>query len=122
MADQPSDDDAPAFAAKKADPTPHGEAITARAVTINKPVTEVYSRFRDFAAWPAFMENVVRITVHDERRSHWVVKAPGGGQVEWDARITEEVPGRSIAWVVSVSPVLMPSNRPSATISPAFAV
>ncbi len=98
MADQPTPDDAPAFAAKKGDPTPHGEAITARAVTINKPVAEVYSRFRDFAALPTFMENVERIDVVDEKRSHWTVKAPGGGTVEWDARITEEVPGRLIAW------------------------
>ncbi|MDR6786963.1 putative membrane protein [Sphingomonas sp. BE138] len=87
-------DDAPLAAAKQDKPT----ALTARAVTINLPVDEVYSRFRDFAAWPAFMENVVRIDVRDERRSHWVVKAPGGGQVEWDARITEEVPGKLLAW------------------------
>ncbi|MEH3121928.1 MAG: SRPBCC family protein [Sphingomonas phyllosphaerae] len=87
-------DDAPLAAAKHDKPT----ALAARAVTINQPVAEVYSRFRDFAAWPAFMENVVRIDVHDERRSHWVVKAPGGSNVEWDARITEEVPGKLLAW------------------------
>ena len=50
-------DDAPLAAAKHDKPT----GLAARAVTINQPVDEVYSRFRDFAAWPAFMENVVRI-------------------------------------------------------------
>ncbi|VXC59513.1 SRPBCC family protein [Sphingomonas sp. 8AM] len=87
-------DDAPLAAAKHGKPT----ALAARAVTINQPLDEVYSRFRDFAAWPAFMENVVRIDVYDERHSHWVVKAPGGSTVEWDARITEEVPGKLLAW------------------------
>lgn len=87
-------DDAPLAATKNDKPT----GIAARAVTINLPVDEVYARFRDFAAWPAFMENVVRIDVLDERRSHWVVKAPLNGSVEWDARITEEVPGKSLAW------------------------
>ncbi len=82
-------DDAPLAATKQNPPT----GLAARAVTINLAVDEVYSRFRDFAAWPAFMENIVRIDVRDERRSHWVVKAPMGGTVEWDARITEEVPG-----------------------------
>ncbi|WP_394647154.1 SRPBCC family protein [uncultured Sphingomonas sp.] len=87
-------DDAPLAAAKHDKPG----ALTARAVTINRPVADVYSRFRDFTAWPAFMENVVRIDVLDERRSHWVVKAPMGGTVEWDARITEDVPGKLLAW------------------------
>ena len=45
------------------------------------PLAEVYGYFRNFANLPTFMENVVRIDVHDERRSHWVVKAPGGGVV-----------------------------------------
>lgn len=87
-------DDAPLAATKQNPPT----GLAARAVTINLAVDEVYSRFRDFAAWPAFMENIVRIDVRDERRSHWVVKAPMGGTVEWDARITEEVPGKLLAW------------------------
>lgn len=75
-----------------------GSAITARAVTINKPVDEVFAYFRDFARLPTFMENVERIDVLDDKRTHWVVKAPAGRTVEWDARITEEVPGRLIAW------------------------
>lgn len=87
-------DDAPSTTAK------HGNdgSITARPVTINLPAAEVYARFRDFAALPTFMENVVRIDVIDDRRSHWVVKAPGGGTVEWDALITEDVPGTLLAW------------------------
>ena len=87
-------DDAPLAATKKGT----ADAITARAVTINKPADEVYARFRDFAQLPSFMENVVRVDVLDERRSHWVVKAPGGRTVEWDARITEDVPGKLLAW------------------------
>ena len=75
-----------------------GDAITGRAVTINRPVDEVFGYFRDFANLPSFMENVEAITVLDARRSHWVVKAPGGRTVEWDARVTAEEPNRSIAW------------------------
>lgn len=99
-------DDAPLAASKHKDaaararaalPEGKGSTITARAVTINKPADEVYAYFRNFAKLPTFMENVERIDVIDEQRSHWVVKAPGG-HVEWDARITEEVPGRLIAW------------------------
>ena len=75
-----------------------GSAITARAVTINRPVEEVFAFFRDFSNLPSFMENIVSIEVNDDRRSHWVVKAPAGSTVEWDARITAEEPNRSLEW------------------------
>ena len=75
-----------------------GSSVSARAVTINRPVAEVYAAFRDFSRLPEFMENVEAIAVLDEQRSHWTVKAPGGRTVEWDARITEEEPDRLIAW------------------------
>ena len=75
-----------------------GNSATAQAVTINKPVAEVYGYFRNFANLPTFMENVVRIDMKDDKLSHWVVKAPGGTAVEWDARVTDEEPERYVAW------------------------
>jgi len=44
------------------------------------------------------MDNVERIDVLDAKRSHWVVKAPGGKTVEWDSVVTDEVDGEYIAW------------------------
>ncbi|WP_443027471.1 SRPBCC family protein [Sphingomonas sp. LR59] len=74
------------------------DAIVARAVTINRPVAEVFTYFRDFANLPTFMENVERIDILNDTRSHWVVKAPAGKTVEWDAVVTEEAQDRLIAW------------------------
>ncbi len=100
-------DDAPLVASKRSN-APYditadlaegkGSSVTGRAVTINRPVAEVYSYFRDFANLPHFMENVASITVLDDKRSHWVVKAPGKTTVEWDARVTAEEPNRFIEW------------------------
>ena len=99
-------DDAPAASAKH-DPAgqvaaqqqgAEGSSVSARAVTINKPVAEVYAIFRDFTNLPRFMENVVSIEPLDDKRTHWTVKAPAGRTVEWDARVTEEEDGRLIAW------------------------
>lgn len=88
-------DDAPA--ASRTDL--HGtRELTARAVTINRPARELYEYFRDFTKLPTFMENVVRIDDLGDRRTHWVVKAPAGKTVEWDAELTEEVPGKSLTW------------------------
>ncbi|MET0273362.1 MAG: SRPBCC family protein [Phenylobacterium sp.] len=73
-------------------------AIVGRTVTINRRREELYAFWRDFRNLAAFMENVERVDVGDERRSHWVIKAPAGKTVEWDSVITEDEPGRVIAW------------------------
>lgn len=75
-----------------------GDKLVARAVTINRPRAELYAFWRDFNNLPSVLDNVVRIDVLDRERSHWVVKSPGGGTVEWDARITEDREGELIAW------------------------
>ena len=75
-----------------------GSSIVARAVTINRPVGELFAYYRDFANLPNFMENVVRIDVVDDKRSHWVVKGPGGKSYEWTSTITEETRDSLIAW------------------------
>jgi uncharacterized membrane protein len=75
-----------------------GDSLVGRAVTINRPVAELFAYWRDFANLAAFMENVERVDVLDDRRSHWVVKAPAGKTVEWDAVVTEEAENSFIAW------------------------
>jgi uncharacterized membrane protein len=98
-------DDAPPASWKKGDavaaaglPEARGETIIGRAVTIARPVGEVFAYFRDFTNLPTFMENVERIDIVDGTRSHWVVKAPAGKTVEWDAQITGEGQDSFIAW------------------------
>lgn len=75
-----------------------GDQLVGRSVTINKPRAALYSFWRDLRNLPSFMDNVERIDVLDDRRSHWVVKAPAGKTVEWDAVITEEHKDSFIAW------------------------
>lgn len=77
----------------------HPDEITAtKAVTIGKPREEVYAFFRRFSNLPRFMTNVERIDEIDATRSHWVVKGPAGHDVEWDAVVTQDEPGRLIGW------------------------
>jgi uncharacterized membrane protein len=74
------------------------DQIVGRSVTINRPREEVYAFWRDFPNLAAVMENVERIDTMDARRSHWVVKGPAGKTVEWDSVVTDDEPGRLIAW------------------------
>jgi uncharacterized membrane protein len=107
MADTIETDDAPTAASKRSDAVQtatdsliegKGDAITARAVTINRPASELYAYWRDFANLATFMDNVVSVTPTDGGRTHWVVKAPAGKTVEWDAVVTEDKPNELIAW------------------------
>jgi uncharacterized membrane protein len=73
-------------------------ALVGRTVTINKPREELYAFWRDFRNLGRFLENIESVEVGDDRRSHWVIKAPAGKTVEWDSQIVEDEPGRVIAW------------------------
>jgi uncharacterized membrane protein len=73
-------------------------AFVHRAVTVNKPRTEVYAAWRDFANLQHFMENIEQIEMVDEKVSRWTVKAPLGRSVSWEAHVVEDAPGERIAW------------------------
>jgi len=66
--------------------------------TINRRPDELYTFWRRFEQLPAFMDHLVSVTPFDDRRSHWVAKAPGGRTVEWDAEIINEIPNELIGW------------------------
>jgi uncharacterized membrane protein len=100
-------DDAPLSTSKRSDAVADatreltdgkGSSIVARAVTINRPIGELFAYFRDFTNLPTFMENVERIDIIDQRRSHWVVKGPAGKSYEWTSAITDEAQDSFIAW------------------------
>jgi uncharacterized membrane protein len=96
--------DAPLSAAKNPDvsalnaDTPEAHELIGRTVTINRPRAEVYAFWRALENLPQFMENIVSISALDAKRSHWVVQAPAGKTVEWDALIVEDIPDQLISW------------------------
>lgn len=73
-------------------------SVTAAVVTIARPAQELYDFWRDFANLARVMENIDRIEVIDRNRSSWIVKAPGGRVVHWEAVVTEDEPGKLIGW------------------------
>jgi len=80
------------------DSGPQGGLIAISAVTINRSPDEVYRFWRDLQNLPRFMKHLAEVRVLDDRRSHWVARAPAGKSVEWDAEITEDKPGELISW------------------------
>jgi uncharacterized membrane protein len=68
--------------------------------TIAKSPWELYQYWRNFENLPQIMSHLESVSVIDEKRSHWVAKAPAiaGGKVEWDAEIINDEPNALIAW------------------------
>jgi uncharacterized membrane protein len=80
------------------DPGPHGGMARVNTITIHRSPEEVYQFWRDFQNLPRFMYHLESVQVIDDRRSHWVAKAPAGTTVEWDAEITDDRPNQLISW------------------------
>ena len=77
---------------------PPDPALVGRTVTINRPRQEIYDEWRDFTRFPRFMDNVREVKAEGDGRSRWTIEAPAGTTVELVTRITEDKPGRAIAW------------------------
>lgn len=69
-----------------------------KSVTVNKSPAEVYSFWRRLNNLPQFMSHLEAVTIIDNKRSHWVAKAPLGMTVEWDAEITSDIENERIGW------------------------
>lgn len=68
------------------------------AVTINRPIAEVFRFWRNFENLPQFMQHLEMVAMREEGISHWVAKGPAGVNVEWDARIINEIENKLIGW------------------------
>jgi uncharacterized membrane protein len=75
-----------------------GAVRARRSITINRSAEDLYRSWRDFPDAPRFMRHVQSVRPTGDGRYHWVAKAPLGSQVEWDAEITDDQPGRLIGW------------------------
>lgn len=75
----------------------HGVHVE-ESVTIERPAEELYRFWRNFENLPRFMKNVESVTVSGDGRSHWVVRAPAGSRVEWDATVINDQENELIAW------------------------
>jgi uncharacterized membrane protein len=75
-----------------------GKIHVKKSITINKSTSELYNFWRNFENLPQFMNHLESVKKIDNKRSHWVAKAPLGTTVEWDAEITSERENERIGW------------------------
>ena len=75
-----------------------GVVVTRRSLTVRKSPEEVYAFWRDPANLARFMRHVESVTPIDDRRARWVMKAPAGKTIAFDAEIVDDRPGELISW------------------------
>jgi uncharacterized membrane protein len=68
-----------------------------KAINIFAPIDEVYQFWRNFENFPLFMNHVKQITTQGEV-SNWKVAGPVGSTVEFQSRVTQDIPNDMIAW------------------------
>ena len=67
-------------------------------VTIDRPIAEVFRFWRNIENLPRFMQHLELVAMREAGISHWVARGPAGTNVEWDARIINEVDNKVIGW------------------------
>ena len=78
---------------------PHGQGVRVeRAVTIARPAAELYRFWRDLRNLPRLFDHLESVTALDAGRSRWIARVPGGGTVDWEAAIHNEIEGELLAW------------------------
>jgi uncharacterized membrane protein len=68
------------------------------AVSVQRPVAEVYSYWRRLENLPRFMSHLQRVTETSDRHSSWVARLAPGLVVKWDAEVINEVENQVIGW------------------------
>ena len=71
----------------------------AAAITIGRPIAEVYDFWRNYDNFPRFMRNLDTVEDLGNGRSRWRVTGPAGVPVEWDAQIVSDQEHHMISWL-----------------------
>jgi len=72
---------------------PHQQGVhVERAVTVNRPVEDLYNFWHDPVNLPQVMGYVDSIQPISNNQTHWTVKLPGGAKVEFDSEVYTDTP------------------------------
>jgi uncharacterized membrane protein len=69
-----------------------------KAIHIDAQPEEVYDLWANYENFPRFMSHVVEVRDLGRRRSHWVVRGPGGTEFAWNSVLTEQTRPQRLAW------------------------
>lgn len=65
--------------------------------TVLRSPEDLYNAWREITDLPRFIDSLESVVRINATRSAWTTSAPGG-EVSWEAEVTQDIPGRVIAW------------------------
>lgn len=68
-----------------------------KSINVDVPAEVAYDQWTQFEEFPRFMDGVESVQQIDDRHLRWKANV-GGATEEWDAEISEQIPGKRIAW------------------------
>lgn len=68
------------------------------ALTVNRPIEEVYDFWRNLENLPKFMRHIKAVQRNGSGQSHWIAEISPKLRLEWDAQILQDIPNELIAW------------------------
>jgi uncharacterized membrane protein len=71
---------------------------TQAAITVNRPIAEVFAYWHDLTNLPRFMEHLEDVTLLGPGRSRWTARARSGRVLVWETEITDDTAEELIAW------------------------
>lgn len=71
--------------------------VIEKSIEVNVPAQVAYDQWTQFEDFPLFMESIIAVNQLDDTHVHWTAEIVGQRK-EWDAEITEQIPGKRIAW------------------------
>jgi uncharacterized membrane protein len=69
-----------------------------QSIAIARPARELYDIWRDLDSLPDILSHVKLVREESPTQSHWTVEGPLGTDVSWDSVITQDIPGKRLAW------------------------
>jgi uncharacterized membrane protein len=75
-----------------------GAITIQKTINIAVPPEQAYDYWANPERLPRVLSHVKEVRQLGDRTYHWVVEGPGSIPVEWDAEVTEDVPGQYISW------------------------
>jgi uncharacterized membrane protein len=71
-----------------------------KTIDVDVPARTAYDQWTQFEEFPEFMEGVDRVSQRDDKFLDWTATV-GGQTRSWTAEITDQTPGKSIAWMAT---------------------
>lgn len=69
-----------------------------KSIVIARAAEDLYRHLRELDNLSAIFKHVKSVSALDAKRSRWTARMPAGLELEWEAEIREERPGRKLAW------------------------